>query len=282
MTRETTNGLRYRLVDPSGLQLLDRCADRIVELQDFPAATLALLDRLRDRFVEERIDAPQDRLVGASAQPRPLLVANAERQKRRLLELEGKARLGLRSALFRERARHPDRLERLLAQVVRLLGVQREDLEGDRRIGHEQRDDRPDAELLERLQPVVPVGREVAVVTTDRDNRIEKPPDRLDHYHQPLDVRVGRIALIRSRLHLPDGQRDQQQGRPAKRVAVAAQHRAAVGFDETGQAVEASSPDVARVSATERADGGPARLSCVERLSFWAAARPPMIRRLTY
>ena len=180
---------------------------------------------------------------------------------------------GSASALLRQRARHPDRLERLLAQVVRLLGVQREDLEGDRRIGHEQRDDRPDAELLQRLQPVVPVGREVAAVVTDRDNRIEKPPDRLDHAHQPLDVGVGRIALIRSRLHLVHRQRDQQQRRSAKRVAVAAQHGSAVGFDEAGQTVESRFP-ARRTSRQRRVRRRQARLSCVERISSWAAARP--------
>jgi hypothetical protein len=63
-----------------------------------------------------------------------------------------------RTALLRQRARHSDRLERLLAQVVRLLGVQREDLEGDRRIGHEKRDDRPDADFFSACSQWFPLG----------------------------------------------------------------------------------------------------------------------------
>src|SRR6185436_5777569 len=103
----------------------------------------------------------------------------AEREERRQLELEFERSLHLaaRRAAARERARHPNRLERLLLQVVRLLGVEREDLKGDLGIGHEQRDDRPDAELLQRLQAVVAVGRPVLVLVTNRDDRIEEQSD---------------------------------------------------------------------------------------------------------
>ena len=52
--------------------------------------------------------------------------------------------------------------ERLLAQVVRLLGVERENLERDAGIGDEQRDHRAVPELLQRLQTMVAVGRPVA------------------------------------------------------------------------------------------------------------------------
>src|SRR5580765_1508698 len=74
--------------EPFRFQLLDRSAHRIVQLQDLLAAPLAFLHRLGDRFLEEGIDAAQDRLIGAAAQPRPLLVAHPERQKGRLLEFE--------------------------------------------------------------------------------------------------------------------------------------------------------------------------------------------------
>ena len=108
--------------------------------------------------------------------------------------------LVLRRLRAGQRAGHADRLERLLAQVVRLLGVQREDLERDLRVRHEERDDGADAELLQRLQPVVAVRRPVLVLVADRDDRIQEEADLLDHRHQPLDVRLGGIALVGRRL----------------------------------------------------------------------------------
>src|SRR5207302_8034716 len=181
--------LQIRARQSSRLQLLDGGADGFIELQNLPAAPLALFQRLRHRLVEELVDAPEDRLVRAAAQPRPVFVAHAERQERRLLELERVALLRVVGHLG-ERARHADRLERLLAQVVRLLGVERENLEGDLRIGHDERGDRADAELLQRLQTMVAVWRQVLAVVADGDDRIEEAADRLDDAHQPLDVRI--------------------------------------------------------------------------------------------
>src|SRR5437879_12681877 len=71
--------LQVRARQTFRLQLLDRGADRIVELQNLARAAIALLDGFRERLVEERVDTPQDRLVRAAAQARPLLVAAAER-----------------------------------------------------------------------------------------------------------------------------------------------------------------------------------------------------------
>ena len=87
--------LQVRARQPLRLQLLDRRADRVVQLQDLLAAAIALLDRLGDRFVEKGVDAAEDRLIGAAAQARPILVADAERQERRLLELEGERAFGV-------------------------------------------------------------------------------------------------------------------------------------------------------------------------------------------
>ena len=61
---------------------------------------------------------------------------NLQDANRRLLELEGE-RLLRRAAAFGEGARHPDRLERFLTQVVRLLCVERQDLERHIGIRHE-------------------------------------------------------------------------------------------------------------------------------------------------
>ena len=63
-----------------------------------------------------------------------------QREIGRLLELEGKIDFPS-GFLFRERARHSNRLERLLLDVVRLLRVERKDLEGDLRFGTQQSND---------------------------------------------------------------------------------------------------------------------------------------------
>src|SRR5204862_6523013 len=79
----------------AGLQLLDRRRHGIVQLEDLPAAALALLERPPHRPIEELVGAAEDRLIRAAAQARPLLVADPEREKRRLLELEGEGGLRL-------------------------------------------------------------------------------------------------------------------------------------------------------------------------------------------
>ena len=83
----------------------------------------------------------------------------------------------------------------------------------------------------------------------DGDDRIEEAADLLDHAHQPLDVRVGRIALIRRRLDARDRQRDEQQRLPAERIAVAAEHGAAVLLDLRRERVERAGRRPSFVSA---------------------------------
>src|SRR5262249_35152131 len=68
--------LQVRARQPARLQLLDRGTHRVVELQDLAAAPVALLDRFCDRLVEKGVDAAEDRLIRAAAEPRPLLVAD--------------------------------------------------------------------------------------------------------------------------------------------------------------------------------------------------------------
>src|SRR5439155_20409036 len=102
-----------------------------------------------------------------------------EREEGRLLELECERALdAVRGAPhLRERARHANRLERFLAEVVRLFGVEREDLECNRHVWHQQRDHGLDPELLERLQAVVAIRRQVMSIFTDGDDRIEEAAD---------------------------------------------------------------------------------------------------------
>src|SRR5207244_9995806 len=179
------------------------------------------------------------------AQPAPGFIAQAERQERRLLELERVALLRVVGHLG-ERARHADGLERLLAQVVRLLGVERETLEGDLRVGHDERGDRADAELLQRLQTMVAVWRQVLAVVADGDDRIEEAADRLDDAHQPLDVRIRRIALVRRRLDLLYRKARQHDRLPAEWIVVATEHGAAIIFNLTGEAVDLGDAGIPR------------------------------------
>ena len=88
---------------------------------------------------------------------------------------------------------------------------------------------------------MVAVRRQVLPVLAHRDDRIEEASDRFDHAHQPFDVRVGRIALVRRRFDAIDRQRDEQQRRAAERIAVAAHHGAAVRFDLGCEAIEIGS-----------------------------------------
>ncbi len=74
--------------------------------------------------------------------------------------------------------------KRLLFEVVRLLGVQREDLEGDIGIGNEERDDGLGAQLAQRLKPVIPVRGPVPVALTNHDDRIEEAAEGFYHIHQ--------------------------------------------------------------------------------------------------
>ena len=114
------------------------------------AAPRPLGQRLRHAGIQEIVDASEDGVIGAAAQPAPFLVRGAQSQVRRLFELERVIALDARSAC-RQLARHPDRLERLLFDVVRFFRVQGEDLERHIGVGHEQPDDRSCAELFHRL-----------------------------------------------------------------------------------------------------------------------------------
>ena len=58
--------------------------------------------------------------------------------------------------------------------------------------------------------------------------RIEEAAERLDDRHQPLDVRVRRIALVRRRLDAVDRQRREHRRGAAERLAIGREHGAAV------------------------------------------------------
>ena len=139
-------------------------------------------------------------------------------------------------------------------------------------IRDEQRDDRSRAELSHRLQAMVAVRRPVAVVLADRDDRIEKAAERLDHVHQPLDVRLRGIALKRRRLDAVDRQRGEQHRRPAERLAIRRQHHAAVGFDLSFERSRRRRVDISRVGGGQ-ADGLGRRFLAASYCAFLAIAQ---------
>ena len=69
------------------------------------------------------------------------------------------------------------------------------------------------------------------MLVADGDDRVEEDPDLLDHPHQPLDVGLGRIALVGRRLHPVEGQGREGERVPAEGIAVLAQDRSAVTLD---------------------------------------------------
>src|SRR5207247_10428977 len=97
---------------------------------------------------------------------------------------------------------------------------------------------------------MVAVLRPVLSVVAARDYRIEETADRFDDVHQPLDVRVRCVALIRSRLDAIDRQRNHEQRLPAEWIAVGTEDRAAVALDLRGQRVH-------RAAGTAPGLGGP-------------------------
>ncbi len=228
---------------PRALSLRDDIADAIVDGEDLSSAANALFQRLRRRFVEEVVDASKHRLIRSPAQSRSIFVRRPQGQKRRLIELECEGPLVAVLAGVCQRAQHADRLERLLLEVVRLLGIQRQDLERDLAIRHEQRDDRARAQGAQRLQSMIAIRRPVFVVLANGDDGIEKPAERLDDVHQTLDVRLRRVALKWCGLDPIDRQRGEQHRRPAERVAIRRQNGAAVALNLTHQGLEGGAID---------------------------------------
>src|SRR5207245_7893265 len=121
--------LEVRAGEAPGLQRLDLLGDQIVQRQHGSGPSLAGLQRSAQGALHELIHALEHRMVGAAAESRPLLVAEAQRDEGWLLELQRVSLL--RGAVEpRQLLVHADDLQRLLPQIVCLLSVQREDLIG--------------------------------------------------------------------------------------------------------------------------------------------------------
>src|SRR6185295_19119619 len=138
-----------RVLDPAlrelGYGLAERGVGRAHEL----GALLALRQRLREVALQELVDAAQDRGEGPAREARIAFVEKAERDEVGRLELKRVVVLPGVRLLFGEAPIHADHLEGLFLEVVRLLRVEREDLERDLRLGNEDGGDHLGLELGE-------------------------------------------------------------------------------------------------------------------------------------
>ena len=87
LMRATTNALRYGLSRPRSLSRLHRLVHRSLSSSSFSARSRASIERLRQLRGEELVAALEHRMVRAAGEAAVLLVAEAERDERGLLEL---------------------------------------------------------------------------------------------------------------------------------------------------------------------------------------------------
>src|SRR2546426_3448235 len=153
--------LHVGMVDPALLHLRHHRRQRLVGCAHERRTLLALFEAFTQRRLEELVHASQDRREGAAREALVLLVEQAECDQVRGLELEGPVLLGGGRLLGLGAAVHPDDLDRLLLEVVRLLRVEREHLEGHAGLGHEDGGNELGLQLLEHDAAVVSVRRPV-------------------------------------------------------------------------------------------------------------------------
>src|SRR6202030_3039911 len=101
---------------------------KIVGALDQGCAFLAIFKCVLERLGDEVVHPAQQWRVNAARKARLLFIDQAERDEVRALELESEILLRGFGTIIETRAIHPDDLESLVAQVVRLLGVERENL----------------------------------------------------------------------------------------------------------------------------------------------------------
>ena len=139
-------------------------------------------------------------MVGPAAESRPLFIAKTERNTRRLFELQG-VRVFRCTIELREFSIHADDFQRLLAEVMGFLRIEREDLIGGSCFGNDNGND--------ALGPQRPHGRQAMVAVrcpilrymvgfcdAHGDDRIEKATDFPDDPFQLSDMGVGSTRLI--------------------------------------------------------------------------------------
>src|SRR5436190_10079146 len=153
--------LHVRVVDATLLDLRHHAGQRLVGRAHEAGALLALFQAPPQRYLQEFIDSSQNRGEGAAGEALVLLVEQPERDQMGGLELKRPVLFGRRRLLALGAAVHADDLERLLLEVVRLLGVEREHLKRHVGLGHEDGGDDVGLQLVERDAPVIAVRRPV-------------------------------------------------------------------------------------------------------------------------
>ena len=191
--------------------------------------------RLGQRRAEELVDAAEHRMVRAAGEAAVLQVAEAQRHERGLLELGFELALGPVVELG-EALGQPRHLERALAEVVRLLGVEEQDAVRDLGLGHHDGHRRAGAERAHRRQAVVAVrGPVSAVAGAHDDHGVEVAAEPVDRRAELGDVRVREVALVGRGLDQVDRQPREDLPVAAQRIPVGGEHRAPVGLDGVGQ-----------------------------------------------
>src|SRR5215831_13786115 len=167
--------LEIRTLESTRLHAFYRFVDQLVQLEQFGGALAPRLERAGQFGGEELVAPLEDRVIHAAGEAPVLLVAEAERDERCLLELD--LELALRAIVERcEILRQPRHLEGSLAEIVRLLGVQQENSVRDFRFWHDQGDDGLRTQLAHRAEAMVAVRRPVRVLAGGHgDDRVEIP-----------------------------------------------------------------------------------------------------------
>src|SRR5262249_41640874 len=151
------------------------------DLQEARRVALALAQAGGQRLGAEAVDLAQERMVRATGELRTIEIAEPQREQRRFLELGGKIPFLARLLASRQFARHADHLEAAILEVVRFLGVEREDLERQRFVRRDQRRDLLEPEHFRRGEAMAAVRRpQSAVGAAHDDQRIEERSALLD------------------------------------------------------------------------------------------------------
>src|SRR5882724_11047367 len=224
--------LHVGVVDPALFDLRDDDAERRVRRADQVGALRPRVEALRQRLLQELVDPAENRRERAAREPLVLLVEEAEGDEVRRFELKRPRLLGGLGLLLHERPVHADDLERLLLEVVRLLDVERENLEDHRRLDDQDDRDEVGLELVEDRAPVVAVRRPVdSRPGRDHDDRVHEPVEALDRLGEALDMGRREIALVGARLALGAGQQTEELPVIADGLLVERQDPAAVALD---------------------------------------------------
>src|SRR5437867_2265072 len=234
LRRDPANGVaacdddlpEVRALHAALLKRLHMDRDAVVDVHETHRPLLALSQRGGQRRIHEPIDTPEHRVVGRAGEAVTLFIGGAEGQERGRLEARRVLRLFRARRLLRERARHANDLERAIAQVVRLLGVEREDPVRERRVIRQQSGDRAQPELPRGREAMASVRGPEAVGARDRDDWVQEQARRADRDREPVRVSPREVALERRRLNARNRKRREDERQSRVGIAIGGEDRA--------------------------------------------------------